>query len=313
MTDPALPAAELREVLEDRLTGNRASHPYAAFFEGEALERYHAFKEAYDGTLHPDLPATFEETTLCQRMLSVHAGEAASEAVRKGNVAVLSFLTGLTNREVPLSQARTLMRLIGEMRREGFLGLFVGDTNHGKTNTALWLALLFMLDQMSLGTEVAIATNVQSLEWAEPTLEERTVKVSTRSELEEVCHEYEKVVAVLDELELEANATTNNYAVNDDFANVLTFKSKYGLILFPIFHRTDGMGAAPVIREHASYFLRQCREEHDLEDDEYSVEFYEEHSADDGFDNLAYEVPVPPLQPDGRYNPDEEAEFDISS
>lgn len=312
MTDPSLPAAEYREVQEDRLTENRRSYPYSAFFEGAALERYHLLKANYDPTLHPSLPPKFEQTTICDRLLRVHAGEAAAEAVRTGNVAVLSFLTGLTNREVPLSKARTLMRLIAEMRREGFLGLFVGDTNNGKTNSALWLSLLFLIDQISLGVDVVLATNVTTLDWAEADLQERTVFVQSKSELEEVCQEHEKVVAVLDELELEANATTNNYEVNDSFGRVLTFKSKYGLILFPIFHRTDGLGAAPVIREHASYFLKQVREEHDLEADEYAVEFYREHDSDRGFTDPAFEVPVPPLEPDGSYDPDEQAEFSIS-
>jgi len=157
------------------------------------------------------------------------------------------------------------------------------------------------------------ATNIDSLEWSDPALEERTFFVETRTDLEELCEQHEKVICVLDELEIEANATTNNYAVNEDFGNVMTFKSKYGLVLFPIFHRTDGKGAAPLIRNHASYFMQQVRDESDIEDDEYRAEFYEEYDDTDGFDSLAYEVPVPPLQPDGDYNPDEEAEFDISA
>ncbi|WP_139173519.1 hypothetical protein [Natrialba sp. SSL1] len=312
MTDPAISSAEYREVQEDRLTDNRRSYPLSAFFDGEALERYHVLKNMYDPSL-PGFPATFEETDLCQQMLHVHAGEAASLAVRTGNVAVLSFLTGLTHREVDLSQARTLIRLLSEMRRDGFMGIFTGHTDNGKTNTALWLSLLLLLDLLSQDVDVVLATNVRSLTWQEAVLQDRTHYVGTRSELEELCQQHEKVVCVLDELEIEANATTNNYAVNDEFANVMTFKSKYGLVLFPIFHRPDGKGAAPLIRQHASYFLQQIREEEDLEDDEYRVEFHREYDEDLGATNLAYEVPVPPIQPDGSYNPDEEAQFDISS
>ncbi len=313
MTDPALPAAEYREVQEDRLTDNRRSHPYSAFFAGDALERYHLLKENYDSSLHSELPPTFEQTDLCQRMIRVHAGEAAAEAIRTGNVSVLSFMTGLTNKEVALSEARTMVRLLSEMRRDGFMGLFVGDTDNGKTNTALWLALLFLLDQISLDVDCVLATNIDTLEWSIAQLNERTEYVDTRSELEAVCEEHEKVVTVLDELEMEANATVNNYEVNSEFGNILTFKSKYGLVLFPIFHRTDGLGAAPLFREHATYFLSQEREEHDLEDDHYHVRFFEDHEADSGFSNEVYDLPVPTLQPDGDYDPDEPASFDISN
>lgn len=305
-------AAELREVHEERLTDNRVAYPLAPFFGSEAArERYIWFKSVYPEMNHKELPPTFEQTQYCEVLVAKHAARIAQVAVKNGNTALLSYLTGLTNREVPLSEARTLMRLITEMRRDGFMSLFVGDTDNGKTNTALWLSLLYLLDQVSLGKDVVLATNITSLEWDEPELNERTVPVHTKSALEAICQEHEKVIAVLDELEIEANATTSNYEVNEHFGNILTFKSKFGLVLFPIFHRTDGFGAAPVIRNHATYFLEQIRDEQDLGEDEYRVKFYTEHDEELGFQKEQYELPVPPLQPDGDYNPDEQAEFRI--
>ncbi|MEY7852275.1 hypothetical protein AB7C87_24090 [Natrarchaeobius sp. A-rgal3] len=320
MTEAALAAAEFREVSEGRLTDNGGhTYPLAPFLEDDALRRYVRYKRLYprirelDREHGGDIPRKFEQTAYCKRLVRTHGSIEAARAVKHGYLEELSYFTGLTNKEVALSEARTLVRLLSEMRRDGFMGLFVGDTDNGKTNTALWFALLFLLDQLALEVDVALATNIDTLEWANPQLQERTEFIETKSELEAVCERHEKVVTVLDELEIEANATVNNYEVNAEFGNVLTFKSKYGLVLFPIFHRTDGLGAAPLFREHASYFLRQQREENDLEADHYHVRFFEDHDPDDGFSNEIYDLPVPTIQPDGDYDPDEPASFDISS
>lgn len=322
MPEESIASAEFREVGEGNLAQKkRVTYPLAPFLAEPARSRYLHYKRRWSSIREkaaeikerPALPNTFEKTRYCREMVAAHGSEVAVEAVRSGNVSMLSFLTGLTNREVELSSARTFMRLLSEMRRDGFLGLFVGDTDNGKTNTALWLSLLCLLDQISLGRDVVFATNIESLEWSEPDLDERTIMVRTTSALQAVCEKHEKVVCVLDELEIEANATTNNHAVNEHFGNVLTFKSKSGLVLFPIFHRTDGIGAAPVIREHASYFLKQVREMDDIEGDEYRVSLYNEHSAENGFAKKAYEFEVPRLQPDGDYDPDERAQFRIDA
>lgn len=319
MTERALAAAELREVSEGRLTDNGLTYPLAPFLDGDALRRYVRYKRLYPRIVEVDrthgdgeLPHQFEATAYCKRLVETHGSIEAARAVKHGYLEQLSYMTGLTHRETAISEARTLVRLLSEMRRDGFLGLFVGDTDNGKTNTALWFSLLALLDQLSLDVDVVLATNVTTLEWSIPQLTERTHYVECRSDLEALCEDHEKVIAVLDELELEANAQVNNYEVNNEFMNVLTFKSKYGLVLFPIFHRTDGMGAAPVIREHATYFLEQERIEHDLEDDEYQVTFFNEHDPDTGPVDDQYQLPVPPLQPDGDYDPDEQATFDIS-
>lgn len=320
MTEPAIAAAEFREINERNLKADYAlTYPLAPFLDGDPLRRYIKMKRAYrrvleyDRDLGGNLPRRFEATEYCQRLVEVHGSIEAARAVKYGYLEELSYMTGLTHREVAMSEARTLVRLLSEMRRDGFLGLFVGDTDNGKTNTALWFALLCLLDQIALEVDVVLATNVTTLEWSIPQLTERTVFINTKSELEALCQDHEKVICVLDELEIEANAQTNNYEVNDQFMNVLTFKSKYGLVLFPIFHRDDGMGAAPVIRKHATYFLKQEREERDLEADEYAVTFYNEHDPETGFSDEQYRLPVPPLQPDGDYDPDEEAEFSISA
>lgn len=317
MTESALAAAEFREVNEGRLTDNGGqSYPLAPFLEGKPLRRYIVLKNRYDRILevdqkhgNGDLPRQFEATRYCERLVMTHGSLEARRAVKHGQLEVLSYFTGLTHREVPLSEARTIMRLVKELRRPGFMGLFVGMTDNGKTNTAFWFALLAMLDQ----DDLQLATNVTTLEWTEPALDERTHFVESKSELEAVCHDHEDVIAVIDELSTQANAQTANYEVNEHFYEMITFKSKLGLRLLPIFHREDVRDSAPAFREHATYFLRQRREERDLEDDEYFVELYEEFDDDRGdLEHQVMELPVPPIQPDGDYDPDEQATFSIT-
>ncbi|MCL9812508.1 hypothetical protein [Natranaeroarchaeum aerophilus] len=306
--DPSLPAAEYREVQDGRLTDNRAAYPLSAYFEGAALERYQYLSHVYDSSHHPDLPATFEQTDLCERMLMKHAGEAAARAVREGNVSLLSYLTGLTHREVDLSEARTLMKIVDEMRRPGWMPVFVGHTDGGKTNTALWLAFLALLDD----PDMVLATNVTTLEFHDDALDERVHYVESKSELRDLCDEYDDIFAVLDEFSTEANAQTSNYDVNEHFYELVTFKSKLGLRMIVIGHREDGYDIAPALREHSTYFVKQVREEHDLEADEYHAEFYD--AIDDGnFVGEQFTIdPVPSIESDADYDPDETATFEIT-
>ncbi|ELY82691.1 hypothetical protein C485_18941 [Natrinema altunense JCM 12890] len=293
------------------------TYPLAPYLDGDPLKRYVRYKRRYQKIREYDrehgdgeLPRRFEATGYCQRLVMTHGSIEARRAVQQGQLELLSYMTGLTNREVNLSETRTLMRLITELRRPGFMGLFVGHTDNGKTNTALWLALLALIDQQDL----VLATNVTTLEWSEAALNERTFFVESKTELKEVCEANDGTIAVIDELSVQANAQTANYDVNEHFYEMITFKSKLDLRFLPIFHRTDVKDSAPAFRQHATYFLEQKREEHELEDDEYSVSFYKEHDDDTGeLENEVMEIPVPPLQPDGDYNPDEQATFSISN
>ena len=311
MSDPAIASAEYREVAEGRLTENRRTYPLAAFLEGKPLRRYVHYKRRYsaiidrfgDGTL----PPTFEQTQYCHDLVGAHGSPIAARAVRDGNLSVLSWLTGLTRRDSDFSGAELYSKLVHRFRRDGYCQVFVGSTDGGKTNTALLGAGLHLRDQ----PDAQLATNVTTLEWEDPELQQRTHVVETRTELEAVADRYDDVVAVLDELSQQANAQTKNYEVNDQFYPIMTYKSKLGLRLVLIFHREDGRDAAPAIREHATDFVVQRREADDLGDDSYHAEFYEEVADGEPSGHRWTLRNLPAVS--ASYDPDETATFDIST
>ena len=312
MSDPAIAAAEWREVSERRLSpGNLRTYPLAPFLEDSALKRYVYFKNRYQSLKEldgdGDLPATFEQTSYCQQMVAAHGSARAARAVRRGQLPVLSFLTGLTHRGGDFSSAQQLQQLLNSLRRDGFLATFLGNTDGGKTNTALLMAGLAMRDN----PEMQLATNVTTVEWQSPELQQRTHEVESKSELLALVENHEDVIAVLDEMSTQANAQTNNYEVNSEFYEVITFKSKYGLRLICIGHRDDGHDIAPAIREHSTYIVRQVRETDDYGDDEYHAELY--GSVEDGelVDHEMTLENVPQVR--AAYDPDETATFEISS
>ncbi|WP_135365885.1 hypothetical protein [Halosimplex halophilum] len=305
-------AAEFREVAEGRLTENNRVYPLAPFLDGRALRRYVHYKRRYDEILNinedhdADLPATFEQTQYCRNLIAAHGSPVAAAAVRNGNLAVLSWLSGLTRRESDFSSAQVFSQLVQDLRRPGYLGVFLGMTDGGKTNSALVGAGLHLRDE----PDAILATNVTTLEWEEAELNERTYTVESKSDLEQLCHEYPDVVAVLDEMSTQANAQTQSYEVNSEFYPLVTFKSKLGLRLFVIGHREDGYDIAPPIREHADHIIVQRAEDVGLDETEYSAEFYRD-LADGEPDDLVYTLdPVPPIA--GTYEPDEQAKFNIS-
>lgn len=308
MTEAALASAELREVLEGRLTDNRRTYPLAPFLEDSALRRYVYYKSRYQQLkeLGGDLPSTYEQSAHCSRLVANHGSPVAARAVRNGNLEVLSFLTGLTHRDGDFSSAQLFQKVVRRMRTPGYLGVFLGGTDGGKTNSALLAAGLGLRDDPNL----ELATNVTTLDWEEDHLNERTHFVQSRSELEDLAEEKE-LVAVLDEMSTQANAQTKGYEVSADFYPVITFKAKLHLRLFIIGHREDGLDIAPPIRQHADDIIVQHRERNDYEEDIYSTEFYDDIEEGELHDQKFKLSPVPPVA--ASYDPDETATFDISN
>jgi len=159
-------AAEFREVAEGRLTENNRVYPLAPFLHGRALRRYVHYKRRYDKILRvnedhdADLPATFEQTQYCRNLIGAHGSPVAAAAVRNGNLAVLSWLSGLTRRKSDFSSGQVFSQLVRELRRPGYLGVFLGMTDGGKTNSALVGAGLHLRDE----PDAILATNVTTLE-----------------------------------------------------------------------------------------------------------------------------------------------------
>jgi hypothetical protein len=197
--------------------------------------------------------------------------------------------------------------MVHHMRRDGYLGVFVGSTDGGKTNSALMCAGLHLRDN----ADAVLATNVEELDWREESLNERTFYIEAKSDLLDLASEYEDVVVVLDEMSQIANAQTSNYEVNDEFYSVITEKSKDGLRLFIIGHRESGLDIAPAIREHVTHFIVQEREQHDLHEDVYRAHFYNAVGEDGPEDKQFTLDPVPEVA--ASYDPDEKATFDLSS
>lgn len=304
MSDAVLGAAEFRELLEGRLNADyNVSYPYASVLSGSARQRYIYFKNRYPvlrAESDEDLPRVFEETTFGERLIASNASVELAEAVVDGNASLLSFATGLTNKDVPLQSAEATARLFAELERPGFMACLVGATNSGKTNTALYFAELCL----ELDEEMCLLTNME-IDLPARFDAERLRSVRSSDELLRVADECERSVAVLDEMSIEANAQTNNYEVNDRLYPAVTHKSKLDMRLFAIGHREDGRDIAPALRQHADYMILQKR---DYESDEYVAEHYTEYDDGELLD-LSHAVAVP--ESSIGYDPDEPAPFDL--
>ncbi len=311
-------AAEFREVSEGKLTSNRRTLPLAPFLQGAPLQRYVWYKQHYqqirdhhaevDDDVDVSLPPTFEDTRYCKRLIERYGSELATWAVREGHLATLNYLSGLTSRETDVSSLQAFVRVVERMRTDGYLGQFVGDTDGGKTMTALAMAELGLRDD----DELVLATNVTSLVWQDDWLQERTEFVEAKSELRAVLDEHEKVVVVLDELSTVLDGQTNSYAANEQMYPLITGKAKDGARYILIGHRKDGKDIIKSVREHADDFIVQHRERRRGDDDVYSAEFFDRLDDDAGAVDLKFPLGhVPPIT--GTYEPDEKSTFDLEA
>lgn len=312
MSDPAIASAELREVAEGQLGERKDLYPLAPYLEGEPLRRYVKLKNLYPKIRKRDqrkgdatLPGSFENTKYCKRLVAAHGSEAAAKAVRTGDLSTLSYFTGLTQQSTNFSTAQQLTELLNLTRQEGYLAVFVGDTNAGKTNTALLKASLTLLDN----PEMQFVTNLKTVEWNKENLNKRTHFVDKRSELDELAEQHEDLFVVLDEMSKEANAQTSNYEVNEHLYPLITHKSKRGLRLVIVGHRSSGNDIAPAIREHATHFVTQNREVN-LDEKIYTASFFGAIVDGEPEDHKFDLSPIPKVA--ATYDPDEETSFNIT-
>ncbi|GGN18741.1 hypothetical protein [Halarchaeum nitratireducens] len=310
-------AAEFREVSEGKLTSNRRTLPLAPFLQGEPLKRYIWYKQHYaqirdyhaeaDDSTGVDLPPTFETTAYCRRLVERYGSELATWAVRNGHLETLNYLSGLTSRDTDVSSLQAFVRVVERMRTDGYLAQFVGDTDGGKTMTALVMAELGLRDD----DDLVLATNVTSLVWQDDWLQERTVFVESKSELRRVLDDHEKVAVVLDELSTVLDGQTNSYAANEEMYPLITGKAKDGARYILIGHRKDGKDIIKSVREHADDFIVQHREQRRGDDDVYSAEFFAE-LGESGARDLNFPFGnVPAIT--GTYEPDEKSVFDLDA
>lgn len=307
MTDASIAAGEYREVQEGRLTDNRVVYPLAPFLTGKPLQRYVFLKRRYPHirALDDELPRTFEQTQYCENLVAAHGSPVAARAVEKGNIAMLSWLRGLTHRDTDFGAAELFSKTVHHLRRDGYMALFVGSTDAGKTNTAILLCALYLRDN----PDAHLIANLRDLEFGDDALDRRVHYADSTSEVVELAREYENTIALLDEMSTAANAQTNNYEVNENLAPLLTAKAKLGLRIIGIGHREDGRDLAPTVRQHTTHFVKQLRVHHDLDDDEYQAEFYREHDEDSFRDHVFTLKPIPPVS--ASYDPDEEQSFAV--
>lgn len=310
MTEQGIASAELREVHEGTLTENLRTYPLAPFLESEALNRYIYIKNRYSHIKrldeNGDLPATFEQSKYCQRLVAAHGSALAQTAVRDGSLPVLSWLTGLTHRDTDFSTAQLLQSLLAGLRRPGWMSIFAGSTDGGKTNTSLLLAGLALRDD----PDMRLLTNISTLDWHEPGLNSRTHFVENLSELRDLADSDTPDFVLLDEMSTQANAATANYEVNSELYPLITAKSKLNLRLVLIGHRKDGKDIAPSLQAHATYFIKQLRKTRDLENDLYCAEFYDAVRDGEPVDHNFTLEPVPAVS--AFYDPDETAVFHLT-
>lgn len=301
-------AAESREVLEGRLTQNKLTYPLAPLLEGEDLQRYLFICNHWDALRDraEGLPGDPHRSRYVKEFLSPqHAGEAYQYAIDNGSPELLNYLNGLTNRESGMSVVRRLVRLQQRLRTDGYMVSFAGATDAGKTNLALLMAELAMLDN----PEMHLITNMTSLR-NHP--EERTHVIENYHEMEYLVSEFDREwIIALDELSSHASGyATDRSDVEEYMRPFSRALAKYSARLINIGHQGD---IHPTLREFSKDFVMMKRDietsRPDPERDTYTAEFYAGVS-DDGREpeDLRFKIPEVP-QVGWSYSPNEQCRW----
>lgn len=309
MSDRLGTGARLRRLIEETADGALTPHDHTGVVdEREERDALSWLAAEYDhAEFDEDMPLDFFDTATGAQLLAHYRTDRATRDLDTGNSSALGFHVGERSGSSSFSTSKQLLKVLQRLRVQGYLGLFCGSTDGGKTNTALLMAELAMRDDPDLH----LATNIDPLEWSDADLDDRTHFVDSTSSLVSVCEDHEDVVAVLDELSTEMNATTQNYDVVDGFYSVVTWKSKYGLRIIGIAHRVDGYDMHPALREHADDFIKQQRDRRHGEPDEYAAEFFDRRLDDGDLAELKMKLSDIP-ETSARYDPDATATFDVS-
>jgi hypothetical protein len=256
--------------------------------------------------LQKDAPRRLVDSDIGKELVSSRQSDAAADATREGNSSRLAYLTGESDPQPSFRTSRQLLQVLRRLRKEGYLGLFCGSTDGGKTNTGLYLSELAMIDDPDLH----LATNIKPLDWPDPDLDRRTHFVGSTSSLRDCAESHDQLVVLLDELSTRMNAQTKNYETVDSFYPIITAKSKLSLRIIAIAHRKDGKDVAPSIREHADDFITQNRDRRQGQPDDYSATFYDGRLDDGSLVDPVLELPEIP-ETAAAYDPDEAAPFQV--
>jgi hypothetical protein len=255
-----------------------------------------------------DLPRRFEATQLGGDLAARHRAATAQEAIADGDSEKLAHLVGERDPSGSFSASQLLLKIQDRMSTQGYLGLFCGSTDGGKTATALTTAEIGLRSDPDL----TLATNVDPLNWGDPDLDDRTHYVDSTSDLLDHADDFDDSIVLLDEMSTEANAQTSNYDVVEHFYRCITWKAKFGFRILAIAHRVDGKDVAPSIREHADDYIVQERERHRDAPDDYLAHFYGERDDSDGsVSDHRFTLGDVPL-PAATYDPDAHATFALA-
>lgn len=167
--DAAFGSAKLREFVRGELKTkvNEDLYPHVGVVRpGCSTEELLSFMESIYDPDQEDLPRRFKDT----RAARVLRRRAATEYVGERIPDLASFVVGLTERDVEISQAQALAKVARSIVNEGapYSALIFGGMNRGKTGFAgLWLELWRELVPLKYGTEESVVvTNMRTLDAA---------------------------------------------------------------------------------------------------------------------------------------------------
>lgn len=163
MGDQSIVSAEVREMLDGNLADNSLFGSHAGFVGGQSGKLLSFLAQHYDGDRHEELPYRLEDTELFQAMVESNATERITEAVEDGNTSLMSFATGVTQRDVDASPVRALQQFQSLVRNAGQILVFAGGTNNGKNNVSS-LGIELFKGQYPDGL---VAANMESLSGVE--------------------------------------------------------------------------------------------------------------------------------------------------
>jgi hypothetical protein len=158
--------SEFREYARGQLpTDHRDVHPHAALVDDEQLSSILSFAASnYQGD-RDDLPHRIEETRWYRQMVRAEATEVATRAVRDGDSATISYMTGDPNYDPDISGLKTIHKMEDWLRDSAAKMVYiVGHMGSGKTDFSLLMVQVLkrLYDRDSTVENYGFSSNILS-------------------------------------------------------------------------------------------------------------------------------------------------------
>lgn len=294
-------AAKLRELVDGSLAGrDRHVLSHAGTAPDELLSR--------SLTLADEVHTDLESTRLYDAVVSAERTERVREALQDRDAGLANWLVGVTDQDVDLSAAHGLLQVLERVRRPGYVATFFGLPDVGKTNVAVLMAELALIDD----PEMVLVTNVTSLKSSVPDDRLRIVEdMPTLEDTTQTLTDFGRpAVTVLDEFSSHASGySADRQQAEDQLRPWLRATAKLDTRVIAIGH--DGQDVHPTARELSTDVIWMHKTETvGLEADPEPTYRAEVYDGVEDREPTGHRFTVDPVPETGlTYNPDEQTDW----